>query len=135
LVNLATITKIDLNELMLGRRATPDAQIAQAAIVDMQLIMKMLRAEYPDMDADTRYEVACCAITTDWGDWPRMHPEIIHAALFKVTQYRYFPEDLPAPPFLEDYDGDRDSYEKDLEEWQAATQEYSEARISVRSTS
>ena len=118
LINLATKTNVDLHHLLVGRRIRQDASVVLAAMIDAQLISKKLRENYPDMAAETRAKIASYEVPTDWAEWPRMHPAVIDAAIFKFTRYRYFPEDLPAPPFFEDYHDDPGGYVLDMQAWQ-----------------
>jgi transcriptional regulator with XRE-family HTH domain len=121
LIRLAMVTGADMNQILLGRAAPTDLNTVRCAVDDMVLIMKFLGTEYPDMDLQTRQEVSRVAVTTDWQEWSRMHPSVIRDAVKMVTRYRFHPEDLPAPPFWEDYVDRPDEYEEATRSWQANT--------------
>ncbi len=118
LTGLAVATGADMNQLLLGRPAPTDLNAVRSAVDDMMLIIKFLGTEYPDMDLQTRQEVSRFAVTTDWQGWSRMHPSVIRDAVRLVTRYRFHPEDIPAPPFWEDYGERQDEYEAAMEAWQ-----------------
>jgi hypothetical protein len=116
LIRLAIVSGAYLNELLLGRSAPTDLQAVRCAVDDLMLIIKFLGTEYPEMDEPTRTEVARFAVSTDWQGTSRMHPSVIRDAVRMVTRYRFHPEDIPAPPFWEDYAGKKDQYEAAMEE-------------------
>jgi len=120
LVNLCDATDADLHLLLTGRRAYEDYQVVRAAMADAKLISDMLQNDYPDLDLSFHAKIANYVLTTNWGDLPRMHPDVIKDAVYEFTRFRYFPEHLPSPPWFEEYDGDRDRYERDVKAWQAA---------------
>lgn len=123
LIRLARITGADLNEILMGRPAPTDLQTIRCAIDDLMLIMKFLGVEYPEMDMRTRLEVSRLTVTTDWQGWSRMHPSIIRDAVRMVTRYRFHPEDIPAPPYWEDFGEKQEQYEAAMEAWQAKIDE------------
>jgi transcriptional regulator with XRE-family HTH domain len=123
LIRLAVVSGVDLNELLLGRSAPTDLQAVRCAVDDLMLIIKFLGTEYPEMDEPTRTKVARVAVSTDWQGWSRMHPSIIRDAVRMVTRYRFHPEDMPAPPYWEDFGESREQYEAAMEAWQSKTDE------------
>lgn len=123
LVGLATMTRADLNEILMGHSASTEFQTIQAALEDMNLIMKLLKTDHPEISGKIRYKIAHYVLTTDWGRVPRMHPESIRRAISRFTRYRDVPQDLPPPPFFEDYGKDQRQYEKDMKAWQTMVDE------------
>jgi transcriptional regulator with XRE-family HTH domain len=119
LVKLAMVTGADLNEILLGRPARTNFETVRHAVDDLMSIRAYLVSEYPEMDEPTRTKVARFAVTTDWQGWSRMHPSVIRDAVRMVTCYRFHPEDIPAPPYWEEYEGRTDEYEEAMTEWQA----------------
>ncbi|MCG7572525.1 helix-turn-helix transcriptional regulator [Phaeobacter sp. CNT1-3] len=123
LIRLAIVTGADMNQILLGRAAPTNLDTVRSAVDDMMLIIKFLATEYPDMDLQTRQEVSRFAVTTDWQGWSRMHPSVIRDAVRLVTRYRFHPEDIPPPPFHEDYGNDQEQWERDMAEWQRIVDE------------
>ena len=123
LTKLATLTGADLNEIVMGRTARNDTLTIRHAIDDLMLIMKFLMREYPTMGMETRFKVACHAVTADTGDWPRTAPEMIQASVKVLTRYRFHPETFPPPPDSDHYEGNLDQYEQKLAAWQAMVDE------------
>lgn len=97
-VRLAILTDGDLNEILLGRPASPKAEAIESAISDFVTIMCFLDVEYEDMDTKTKADIARLLVSTDWDGIPRMDPGMIRDAVKLATGYRYHPEDVPAPP-------------------------------------
>lgn len=97
-VRLAILTGGDLNEMLLGRPATPKSETIESAISDFVAVMCFLDLEYEDMDTKIKADIARLVVSTDWHGLPRMHPEMIRDAVRLVTKYRFHPENLPAPP-------------------------------------
>lgn len=118
LVRLAILTSGDLNEILLGGPVTPRPETINSAINDFCVVLKFLDKEYPEMDMQTRMSVARFVLTHDWQGLPRAHPGVIRDAVRLTTKYRYHPEDIPAPPFWEDYE-DQDQFDQDMADWQA----------------
>lgn len=118
LVRLAVLTGGDINQILLGRPAETRPETVESAINDFCVILRFLGVEYPDMDMGTRADVARFALTHDWQGMPRIHPEVIRDAVRMKTRYRFHPEDIPAPPFWEDYGDNQDLFEEHMEEWQ-----------------
>lgn len=117
LVKLATLTRADLNEILMGRPASNQAQVMKSGLEDMRILDGLLRSNYPELDPEDRHKVTRRIVTTDWGNLPRMHPEAIRRAVEQTTMYRYEPLELPAPPMLEDFGGREDQYEQALRDW------------------
>lgn len=122
LVRLAILTGGDLNEILLGSPATPRPETINSAISDFCVVLNFLGSEYPEMDVHTRMRVARFVLTYDWQGLPRVHPGVIRDAVRLTTKYRYHPEDIPAPPFWEDYE-DQDQFDQDMADWQARVEE------------
>lgn len=118
LIRLAIVTGADMNQILLGRTAPTDLKIVRNAVDDMTLVMKFLRIEYPSMDLQTQQDVSRVVVTTDWQGWSRLHPSVIRDAVKIVTRFRFHPEDIPAPPFWEDYVDKLDEYEEATRAWQ-----------------
>jgi transcriptional regulator with XRE-family HTH domain len=123
LVRLAVLTGGDLNEMLLGRPAETRPDTAENAINDFHTILRFLKVEYPDMDMITCAEVARFALIHDWQGMPRVHPEVIRDAVRMKTRYRFHPEDIPAPPFWEDYGDDQKLFDEHMAEWQRQVDE------------
>lgn len=123
LVRLAVLTGVDMNEILLGRPARARPETIESAISDFCTVLRFLDTEYPDMDMNTRTKVARLVVTYDWDGALRIHPQVIRDAVKMVTRYRFHPEDLPAPPFWEDYGEDQDQYERDMAAWQRMVDE------------
>lgn len=117
LIKLATMTRVDLNLLLMGRATETDHQSVRDAIDDMMKVMKLLGDDYPEMNMITRLSVARHAVTSDTGDWPRMHPEMIKASVHIVTGFQFNREDVPSPPNPDHYGDDMKQYEKDDADW------------------
>lgn len=123
LVKLATSTGTDLNTLLMGRAGDTDLKVVKSAFEEISKITSILVKEYPTMTLDDRYEVARFSLTYDWKNWPRMHIEMIREAVKIVTRFRYHPEDLPAPPQWEAFDGNQNAYSRALAEWEQMADE------------
>lgn len=123
LIKLATMTRVDLNQLLMGRPAEIDHQSVRSAIDDLMKIMKFLGENYPKMDMNTRLSVARHAVTSDTGDWPRMHPQMIEGSVKTITGYRFHRADIPSPPNPDHYGDNMEQYEKDDAAWTAAVSE------------
>lgn len=117
LVKLATLTRADLNEILMGRPASTEAQIMRSGLEDMRIIGKLLQEQHPELADEDYHKVARRVVTTDWGGLPRMHPEAIRRAVSQTTRYRDQHNDLPAPPQFNDFGGRQDSYEQALKDW------------------
>lgn len=123
LVRLASSTGADMNTLLMGRAAETDLKVVRTAIDEMFKIMGTLINKYPKMPMDVRFEVARFSVTHDWGNWPRMHIEMIREAVKMVTRFKYHPEDLPPPPQWEAFDGNQMAYRQALAEWEQMADE------------
>jgi transcriptional regulator with XRE-family HTH domain len=123
LVRLAVLTGGDLNEILLGRPAETRPETVEGALNDYYVILRFLSVEYPDMDLVTSADIARFALIHDWQGMPRVHPEVIRDAVRMKTRYRFHPEDIPAPPFWEDYGDDQDLFEEHTAEWQRQVDE------------
>ena len=117
LVRLATLTRADLNEILMGRPASNQAQVMRSGLEDMRILDGLLRSNYPELDEEDRNKVGRRLVTTDWGDLPRMHPEAIRRAVSETTRYRDEPLELPAPPLFEEFGGRQNDYEQALLDW------------------
>ena len=123
IAHLAILTRGDLNEIILGRPAPRSGKAAQVAIDEAIVVLKFLAVKYPDMSMEDRYKVVRLHALEDLGGLPRMHPDIIRDFVKIVTRYKFHPEDLPAPPFHEDYGDDHEGWERDMAEWQRIVDE------------
>lgn len=123
LIKLATMTRVDLNQILMGRPAEIDHQSVRSAIDDLMKILKFLGENYPKMDMNTRLSVARHAVTSDTGDWPRMHPQMIEGSVKTITGYRFHLADIPSPPNPDHYGDNMEQYEKDDAAWTAAVSE------------
>lgn len=123
IANLAILTGGDLNEIILGRPALRSDKAARVVIDEAIVVLKFLAVKYPEMSLEDRYKVIRLHALDDLDGFPRMHPDIIRDFVKIVTRYRFHPEDLPAPPFHEDYGDDHDRWERDMAEWQQMVDE------------
>lgn len=117
LVKLATQTRADLNEILMGRPESNQAQVMRSGLEDMKILDGLLQSNYPELDEKDRHKVTRRIVTTDWGNLPRMHPEVIRRAVAQTTMYRSEPLELPAPPLFEDFGGRQEDYEQALKGW------------------
>ncbi|WP_299592280.1 helix-turn-helix transcriptional regulator [uncultured Tateyamaria sp.] len=123
IAHLAILTGGDLNEIILGRPAPRSGKAARVVIDEAIVVLKFLAVKYPDMSLEDRYKVIRLHALDDLDSFPRMHPDIIRDFVKIVTRYKFHPEDLPAPPFHEDYGDDHDGWERDMAEWQRMVDE------------
>lgn len=123
LVKLATFTGVDMNEILMGRPARTDYAAIKSAFDDLTDIISFLENEYPTMTARTRLRIAKFHVSTDWHPWPRMHPDTIRESVRIKTRYRFHSEDLPAPPYWENYGDNQDLLEEAEAAWQATVDE------------
>jgi len=118
LVKLATMTRADLNEILMGRAASIEADVMRAGLEDLRIIEELLKTEYPKVTENDYHKIALRVVCTDWGHLPRMHPAVIRQAISQTTRYRDEPLSLPAPPRFEDFDKNENRYEKAVKDWQ-----------------
>ena len=123
IVRLAILTGGDLNEMLMGRPATPRAETIESAISDFTTVLHFLDSEYERMEFDTKVKIARIVVTTDWLGLPRIHPEVIRDVVIAVTRYRFHPDGLPAPPSYDDYNGDDKRFDEDTAAWQRMVDE------------
>ena len=120
LLKLATATGVDLNEMMLGRPQRPDTAFPEKFYADLETVRNVLRKTYPNMDDPTQLKIARFAVTHDWRPFytSLTDPEMIRDAVIITTDYRFHPDEAPAPPYWEDFLDD-ETYEAAFEDWLA----------------
>jgi transcriptional regulator with XRE-family HTH domain len=120
LLNFATATGVDLNEMMLGRSLRPDSDLLEKFYSEIKTVRNVLSETYPKMDDATQLKIAQFAVTHDWR--PFYHsltdPELIRDAVIITTDYRFHPDEASAPPFWEEF-SDSEAYEDAFKEWLA----------------
>ena len=122
LIKFAILTGGDLNEILLGRPSITKPEGFGKVVDEFLSILSFLNFKYPDMSMNVRIEVARCIFKTDWRGMPHTHPEVIRDAVRITTRYQFHPEDIPAPPFWENYD-DLKKYADDTAAWQKMVDE------------
>lgn len=123
IAQLAILTGGDLNEIILGRPAPRSGKATQVVIDEAVVVLKFLAVKYPKMTMEDRYKVVRLHALDDLIGFARMHPSVIRDFVKIVTRYKFHPEDIPAPPFHEDYGEDHERWERDMAEWQKAVDE------------
>jgi len=123
IAQLAILTGGDLNEILLGRPALRSGKATQVVIDEAIVVLKFLAVKYPKMTMEDRYKVVRLHALDDLHGFARMHPSIIRDFAKIVTRYKFHPEDIPAPPFHEDYGDDHERWERDMADWQKAVDE------------
>ena len=120
LVNFATATDVDLNEIMLGRPLRPDSALLERFYAEVKAVRNNLSETYPKMDDATKFKVAQFAVTHDWR--PFYHsltdPDLIRDAVIITTDHRFHPNEAPEPPFWEEFSND-ETYEDAFKNWLA----------------
>ena len=120
LVQLGIFRGADLNEVLLGQSRETDSEAADRILNEVFKIMDYLANEYREMDGETARAAADIVIKLRRDGLPRLHPEVIKDAILIVTGYWFHPEDIPALPDEEQYDGDYRAFEAAFAEWQRA---------------
>ena len=120
LVQLGIFRGADLNQVLLGQGRETDVEAADRILSELFKIMDYLANEYQEMDGESARSVAGIVIKLRRDGLPRLHPEVIKDAVRIATGYRYHPEDVPAPPDEEQYDGDDAAFEAAYTDWQYA---------------
>lgn len=120
LLRLATATGVDLNEMMLGRPLRPKPALLEAFYAEIKTVRRLLRETYPKMDDTTQFKVARFAVTHDWRPFYNSltDPDLIRDAVIITTDYRFHPDEAPAPPYWEDF-MDNETYEAAFKDWLA----------------
>ncbi|GFE50865.1 hypothetical protein So717_26180 [Roseobacter cerasinus] len=116
LVQLEAFTGADLNEVLLGGSKAPNLDAIRFVVDEAIKALCFLGHKYESMPMKTKRAVIDKMFA--WQtDGVRARPSDIVDAVRSVTRYKYHPEDLPAPPFCEDYGEDQESYERDTVAW------------------
>lgn len=116
LVQLEAFTGADLNEVLLGGSKAPKHDEIKFVVDEAIKALCFLGYNYKDMPMTTKREVIDKMFM--WQrKGERARPDDIVEAVKSVTRYKYHQEDLPAPPFWEDYGADQDAYERDMAAW------------------
>lgn len=116
LVQLEAFTGADLNEVLLGGSKGPKHDEIKFVVDEAIKALCFLGYNYKDMPMTTKRDVI-----DKMFKWQRRgeraRPDDIVEAVKSVTRYKYHQEDLPAPPFWEDYGKDQEAYERDMAAW------------------
>jgi transcriptional regulator with XRE-family HTH domain len=116
LVQLEAFTGADLNEVLLGGSKAPKQDEIRFVVDEAIKALCFLGYNYKDMPMTTKRDVIDRMFK--WQrKGERARPDDIIEAVKSVTRYKYHQEDLPAPPFWEDYGEDQEAYERDMAEW------------------
>lgn len=122
LVQLEAFTGADLNEVMLGAPKAPKHDRTQHIVDEAIKALCFLGREYPDMPIQTKRRVVDEMFR--WlRDLEKATPSDIIEAVKIVTRYKYHQENLPAPPFWEDYGDDQEAFDRDMAEWEKMVEE------------
>ena len=122
LVQLEAFTGADLNEVMLGAPKAPKHDRTQHIVDEAIKALCFLGREYPDMPIQTKRRVVDEMFR--WlRDLEKASPNDIIEAVKIVTRYKYHHEDLPAPPFHENYGEDQEAFDRDMAEWERIFEE------------
>lgn len=117
LVQLEAFTGADLNEVLLGGSKAPKLDEIKFVVDEAIKALCFLGHNYENMPMKTKRDVIDKMFA--WQpDGVRARPADIVDAVKSVTRYKYHPEDLPAPPFWENYGEDQEAYERDMEAWE-----------------
>lgn len=117
LVQLEAFTGADLNEVLLGGSKAPKLDEIKFVVDEAIKALCFLAHNYENMPMKTKRDVIDKMFA--WQpDGVRVRPADIVDAVKSVTRYKYHPEDLPTPPFWEDYGEDQEAYERDVAEWE-----------------
>ena len=122
LVQLEAFTGADLNEVVLGRSKAPNHDKIKFIVDEALKALCFLGENYKDMPLPTKRQVI-----DEMFRWQRDGVKAtssdITEAVKMVTRYKYHQEDLPAPPFWEDYGDDQDAYDRDMAAWDKMVEE------------
>lgn len=122
LVQLEAFTGADLNEVLLGGSKAPKHDEIKFVVDEAIKALCFLGYNYKDMPMATKRDVI-----DKMFQWQRKgeraRPDDIVEAVKSVTRYKYHQEDLPAPPFWEDYGEDQDAYDRDMAAWNKMVEE------------
>ena len=122
LVRLEAFTGADLNEVLLGVPKAPKHDRTQHIVDEAIKALCFLGREYPDMPIQTKRRVVDEMFR--WlRDLEKASPNDIIEAVKIVTRYKYHHEDLPAPPFHENYGEDQEAFDRDMAEWERIFEE------------
>lgn len=122
LVQLEAFTGADLNEVLLGGSKAPKLDEIKFVVDEAIKALCFLGHSYENMPMKTKRKVID-KMFAEQPDGKRARPADIIDAVKSVTRYEYHPEDLPAPPFLEDYGDDHKQWERDTAKWQSIVDE------------
>ncbi|WP_282158840.1 helix-turn-helix domain-containing protein [Shimia thalassica] len=118
IVELATYTGGNLNEVILGRTGTDEDEIVQSVFEDTRHILTYLSETYPKMERDVKDKIASNLIAAKRSVFPRTDPETIKAEVVVTTGYRFHPEDLPAPPYWPNFIGNEMGFDEAMNDWE-----------------
>lgn len=117
LVQLEAFTGADLNEVLLGGSKAPKHDEIKFVVDEAIKALCFLGYNYKDMPMATKRDVI-----DKMFQWQRRgeraRPDDIVEAVKSVTRYKYHQDELPAPPFREDYGDDQEGYDHDIAEWE-----------------
>lgn len=118
IVELATYTGGNLNEVILGRTGTDEDEIVNGVFEDTRRILTYLAETYPKMEKDVKDKVASNLIAAKRSVFPRTDPDTIKAEVIALTGYRFHPGDLPAPPYMPDFVGNETGFDEAMKDWE-----------------
>lgn len=122
LVQLEAFTGADLNEVLLGVAKAPKHDRIKFIVDEAVKALCFLGAKYQDMPMHTKRQVI-----DEMFRWQRngerARPDDIIEAVKVVTRYKYHHENLPAPPYWEDYGDDHDAFVRDEAAWEKMVNE------------
>lgn len=122
LVRLEAFSGADLNEVLLGAPKTPTDERTQYIVDEAIKALCFLGYEYPDMPMQTKRLVVDEMFR--WlRDMEKAKPSDVVEAVKMVTRHKYNQENLPAPPFWEDYGDDQEAFDRDMAEWEQMVEE------------
>lgn len=117
LVQLEAFTRADLNEVLLGGTKAPDHSRTQFIVDEAIKALCFLGSEYQDMPMITKRQVIDELFRWQKGGQPAKPHDIVEAVKI-VTRYKFHREDLPAPPFWEDYVDHPEAFELATAAWE-----------------
>lgn len=113
---MEAFTGADLNEVLLGGSKAPNHDEIKFVVDEAIKALCFLTHNYQDMPMTTKRDVI-----DKMFQWQRkgerVRPDDIVDAVKSVTRFKYHQDELPAPPYWEDYGADQDAYERDMAAW------------------
>lgn len=122
LVQLEAFTGADLNEVMLGAPKIPKHDRTKHIVDEAIKALCFLGREYKDMPMQTK-RLVVDEVFRWLRDMEKASPNDIIEAVKTVTRHKYHQENLPAPPFWEDYGDDEEAFHCDMAEWEKMVEE------------